>query len=115
MIGTLLYIYIDVYKQRLKRRSATDDATPLVMSTSGGMGREAQAFYKRLADKLAQKKEMQYRILMGWLRCKLSFAILRSAVIYIRGSRSSKNHPIKLRPRGHKPEGNVPQASSGEE
>ena len=31
--------------------------TPLVMSTPGGMGREAQTFYKRLADKLAQKKK----------------------------------------------------------
>ncbi len=69
--------------------------TPLVMSTSGGMGREAQTFYKRLADMLAQKREMQYSILMGWLRCKLSFAILRSAVMCIRGSRSSTHYPIK--------------------
>ena len=69
--------------------------TPLVMSTTGGMGREAQTFYKRLADMLAQKREMQYSILMGWLRCKLGFAILRSAVLCIRGSRSSRHHPIK--------------------
>ena len=91
--------------------------TPLVMSTSGGMGREAQTFYKRLADKLAQKKEMQYSILMGWLRCKISFAILRSAVMCIRGSRSSKNHPIKdnMDINLACSEGNVPQASSGEE
>ncbi len=68
--------------------------TPLVMSTTGGMGREGQTFYKRLADMIAQKREMPYGIMMGWLRCKLSFAILRSAIMCIRGSRSSKHHPI---------------------
>ena len=30
--------------------------TPLVLSTSGGMGREATTFYKRLADLLSNKR-----------------------------------------------------------
>ena len=29
----------------------------------------------------------------GWLRCQLSFAILRTSIMYIRGSRSSFHHP----------------------
>ena len=57
--------------------------------------REAQTFYKRLADMLSNRREVPYSTLMGWLRCKLSFAILRSAVMCIRGSRSSWHHPIK--------------------
>ena len=53
--------------------------TPLILSTTGGMEREAQTFYKRLADMLSNRREVPYSMLMGWLRCKLSFAILRSA------------------------------------
>ena len=49
---------------------------PLVLSTSGGMGREALTFYKRLADLLSLKRDVPYCSLMGWLRCKLSFATL---------------------------------------
>lgn len=69
--------------------------TPLVLSTTGGMGREAKVFYKRLADMLSYKRDLPFSILMGWLRCKLSFAVLRSAVMCIRGSRSSRMHPIR--------------------
>ena len=69
--------------------------TPLVLSTTGGMGREAQTFYKRLADLLSNKLDVPYSSLMGWLRCKLSFEILRSAVMCIRGSSSSRHHAIR--------------------
>ena len=31
--------------------------TPLVFSTSSGMGREASEFYKRLADRLSEKRD----------------------------------------------------------
>ena len=72
-----------------------DVFTPLVLSTTGGMGREAQTFYKHLADMLSHKRDVPYSSRTGWLRCKLSFAILRSAVMCIRGSRSSRHHAIK--------------------
>ena len=62
--------------------------TPLDFTTSGGMGREATTFYKRLADLLAEKRQLPYGVVMGWLRCRLSFALLRSALLCIRGSRS---------------------------
>ena len=47
--------------------------TPLVLSTNGGMGKEAAAFYRRLADMIAQRQHPYSRV-MGWLRCRLSFA-----------------------------------------
>ena len=68
--------------------------TPIVLSTVGSMGREATIFYKRLADLVAQKQQRPYALVMNWLRCRLSFAILRSAIMCIRGSRSSLHHPI---------------------
>ena len=65
--------------------------TPLVFSTTGGMGREAATFYKRLAHKIASKEGKTFPTVMGWLRCRLSFAILRSAILCIRGSCSSRH------------------------
>ena len=68
--------------------------TPLVFSTSGGMSKECTVFYKRLADLLSKKKDEPYSVTMGWLRCRLNFALLRSSILCVRGSRSSKQHPI---------------------
>ena len=68
--------------------------TPLVLSSNGGMGKEATTFYKRLADMIAQKRNHHYSMVMGWLRCRLSFAVLRCSVMCIRGSRSSFPRPV---------------------
>ena len=68
--------------------------TPLVFSTTGGMGQEATVFYKRLADMISQKRQHPYSVVMGWLRCRLSFASLRASVMCIRGSRSSFHRPV---------------------
>ena len=68
--------------------------TPLVLSSNGGMGKEATTFYKRLADMIAQKRQHPYSMVMGWLRCRLSFASLRSCIMCIRGSRSSFHRPV---------------------
>ena len=70
--------------------------TPLVFSTTGGMGQEAATFYKRLADMHALKQQKPYSMVINWLRCKgLSFAAVRSAILCIRGTRSSKRRPIR--------------------
>ena len=47
--------------------------TPLVLSSNGGMGKEATTFFKRLAD---MKRNHHYSMVMGWLRCRLFFAVL---------------------------------------
>ena len=60
--------------------------TPLVFSTFGGLGKEATVFYNRLADLLSQKHTMSYNQTLSWMRCALSFSLLRSAVLAIRGS-----------------------------
>ena len=68
--------------------------TPLVLSMTGGMGREAEIFYKCLADMLATKRQQHYSSTIYWLRCRLSFASLRSSIMCIRGSRSSLHWPV---------------------
>ena len=68
--------------------------TPLVLLTTGGMGREAVTLFKRLADGISRKEQKASSVVMGWIRCRVSFAILRSAILCIRGSRSSRHHPV---------------------
>ena len=55
--------------------------TPLIFTTTGGMGDAATQFYKRLANLLSAKHSLSYGIVMGWLRCKLS-SLLRSVARY---------------------------------
>ena len=66
--------------------------TPLVFSATGGMGREATCFYKRLASMLAQKWDYSYSTTLCWLRCRLTFSLIRSAIQSLRGARSSQHH-----------------------
>ena len=60
--------------------------TPLVFSTTGGMAAECNRYHSRLAELLATKKGESYATTMSWIRARVSFALLRSAVICLRGS-----------------------------
>ena len=60
--------------------------TPLVFATTGGMGREAVTFYRRLAELLSKRKALSYSSTLAWLHCTLSFSLIRSATMCIRGS-----------------------------
>ena len=62
--------------------------TPLVMGTNGGMGEECKKFITHLANKLASKQHEQYSDVITWIRTKLSFEILKSTILCIRGSRT---------------------------
>ena len=53
------------------------------------MGDAATQFYKRLANLLSAKHGLSYGVVMGCARCKLSFSLLRSAIICICGAWSS--------------------------
>ena len=62
--------------------------TPLVFSTSGGLGPAAKTFYKRLASLIAEKHNRLYSLTLFWLCAKLSFSLLRSEIMCLCGSRS---------------------------
>ena len=65
-----------------------------LLSTTGGMRKETTVAYKRLAELIAQRRKSEYGITLAWMRCTLSFALIRSAVVAIRsirGSRSASN------------------------
>ena len=64
--------------------------SPLIFSSSGGMGPAASSVYKRLASLISDKRCQQYSVTMGWLRTVLCFALLRSAIMCLRGNRVSR-------------------------
>ena len=69
--------------------------TPLVFTTSGGMGPAATIVYKRLAAMMADKHNQPYSRTLHLIRCKLNFSLLRSAIMCLRGSRSTYRNPAK--------------------
>jgi len=83
------------YQQRIQDVEA-GSFTPMVMSTSGGMGTEMSMAVKHLAKKLSEKKKEPYPEVIGLLRCRLAFAMLRSTIVCLRGSRSLKPRNFDL-------------------
>ena len=61
--------------------------TPLVFTTTGVMAGEYMRYHSRLAELLSTKKGEDYSTTMSWIRAKVSFALLRSALLCLRGSR----------------------------
>ena len=64
--------------------------TPLVFTCLGGMSVECAHFYNRMADKLCEKRNITTSQARTWVRTKLSFCLLRSTHLCIRGSRTRK-------------------------
>ena len=64
--------------------------TPLVFTTTGGMADECLRYHSRLAELLSAKKQESYATTISWVRAKVSFAILRSALLCLRGSRTPR-------------------------
>ena len=77
------------YKERILKVEQAD-FTPLVFSLTGGMGPQAQAVVRRLGDLLAERQNVSKSVMMGWLRARLSFTILRAVITCLRGCRSLK-------------------------
>ena len=57
---------------------------PLVFSTFDGMSGCTNVVYKRPAYLLSLKRGVPYSSVMAWLRCRLSFSLLRSAIACLR-------------------------------
>ena len=80
------------YEQRVRDIEGAS-FVPLVFSTTGGMGPACSITFKRLADLLSEKLDCRYSAMMNLLRCRVSFALLRSAITSLRGSRRRLHLP----------------------
>ncbi len=51
---------------------------------------------QKISRMICEKKDTSYSKTIGLIRCKLSFSLLRSTIMAIRGARSSHLTPISL-------------------
>ena len=59
--------------------------SPLIFTTSGGMGPESTRYHKRLAELISAKRGEEYSHVVSHIRTRLRFAILKCTLIAIRG------------------------------
>ena len=68
-------------KKRMYNQRATDIEqgifTPLIFTTTGGVGEECEKYHSRLAELIATKKGERYSQTIAWIRAKISFSIIR--------------------------------------
>ena len=61
------------------------------MSTTGGMGNEANRHHKRIAVLISEKKNESYSDVLNYIRTRLRFSLLKSILIAIRGIRGKQS------------------------
>ena len=67
------------------------------LSTTGGMGREDNTFFKKLAEKLSRKSGQRYSEAMTFFGKRITFDLLRTTIIALRRERGIKsNGTIKI-------------------
>ena len=65
--------------------------TPLVFTCFGGMSKECSSFFKQLTLLIAEKRGVPFYEVSSLIRTKISFALLRVAIICVRGYRGEKS------------------------
>ena len=95
-----LYVQHENMKKRDYRERVLNvehgSLTPIVFTTSGGAGPEANKHHKRIAQLMALKKKGEYSVIIQYIRTRLRFNLLRSILVAIRGERGKrpKSGPI---------------------
>ena len=69
--------------------------SPLVFSMGGGAGRETETVIKSLAHHISEKHGELKSVVMSTIRTKISFELVRSALVCLRGSRDWNHKPEK--------------------
>ena len=59
---------------------------PLAFSINGGMVKETNKCYSRIAEKLVEKQDEPYPVMMSWIRRKITFSMMKSIIMCICGS-----------------------------
>ena len=74
-----------IYKQAVE--ACRDTFTPFVTSVDGLLHWETEHFLKRMATCVASKWKKSYAQTCGYIRARISFAIIRAASLCLKGSR----------------------------
>ena len=76
------------YEERVREVEHATFGPGLVLSATGGQGKAATPFYKRLGLMIGEKRNEPYSITMVRIGCRLGFVILRSATMSLQGHQS---------------------------
>ena len=63
------------------------NVTPLVFTNTGGIAGECVKYHSRLAELSSNKKGESYSSTISWVKAKVSFTIVHSAILCLRGSK----------------------------
>ena len=88
--------------------------TPLVFTTTGGMGGECEKLNKRLAELISIKTNQSYSHVISDIRRQLRFALLKSTVIAIRGFRKGQANDDEVEVEMDVPFNLIPQENAYE-
>ena len=77
------------YGERI-REVEHGDFNPIVFTTAGGIAPQCHLVLKRIAERIAERQGIQYSKAAGWLRCRFGFAVLRTSLMCLRGTRRNK-------------------------
>ena len=61
------------------------------------MRKECEKYHSRLAELIATKKGERYSKTISWIRAKISFSIIRSALLCLRGTRTFRNRKCNVK------------------
>ena len=84
----------ELEKRRTNQRSRARVFLFLCFFNCRWYGCHCQLVYKRIASLIADKHGKPYSKTINWMRCRLSFSLLQSAIMCLRGARSSLHRPI---------------------
>ena len=88
-VGAVLSSIEHTKKQKYSQAAEMINAsfTPFVVTADGALGLEAKTFIRHLAEKIAAIWHKSYSEVLGYVRARMLFAILRATNLCIRGSR----------------------------
>ena len=64
--------------------------TPVIFTTTGGVGPEANRHHKRIAQLMAIKKKGEYSQIISYIRTRMRFNLLKSILVAVRGERGRR-------------------------
>ena len=64
--------------------------TPLIFTTTGGMGPECTKYHKRVAELISVKRGESYSDVMNYIRTRIRFSLLKCTLIAVRGERGRR-------------------------
>ena len=88
-VGAVLSSIDHTKKQKYSQAAETINASlaPFVVTADGAMGLEAKTFIRHVAEKIAAIWHKSYSEVLGYVRARMLFAVLRAKNLCICGSR----------------------------